>query len=53
MPGKKYASIKDPKSYEGLKRAGYSKTSAARISNWMAGRGKDSKGRGKGKGKGK
>lgn len=33
MPGKKYASIQNPKQYEALKRAGYSKQSAARISN--------------------
>lgn len=33
MPGKKYASIKRPREYEALKRRGYSKRSAARISN--------------------
>jgi len=33
MPGKKYASIKRPAVYEALRRAGYSKQSAARISN--------------------
>lgn len=33
MPGKKYASIKRPKVYEALKRAGFSKTKAAKISN--------------------
>lgn len=43
MPGKKYASIKHPKVYEALRRKGYSKRKAAKISN--AGR----KGRRKGK----
>lgn len=33
MPGKKYASIKRPKVYEGLRRRGMSKTRAAKISN--------------------
>jgi hypothetical protein len=33
MPGKKYRSIKRPKVYEALKRKGYSKSKAARISN--------------------
>lgn len=33
MPGKKYASIKRPKQYEALKKKGYSKESAAKISN--------------------
>lgn len=33
MPGKKYASIKNPKMYEGLRRHGYSKSKAAAISN--------------------
>ncbi len=33
MPGKKYASIQNPKQYEALRRSGYSKESAARISN--------------------
>jgi hypothetical protein len=33
MPGKKYASIQSPAQYEALKRKGYSKQSAARISN--------------------
>lgn len=32
-PGKKYASIKKPKVYEALKKKGYSKGKAARISN--------------------
>ena len=36
MPGKKMASIKAPKVYEGLKKAGYSKESAAKISNAQA-----------------
>jgi hypothetical protein len=36
MPGKKMASIKKPKMYEGLKRAGYSKERAAKISNAAA-----------------
>lgn len=36
MPGKKYRSIKRPKMYEGLRRHGYSKQSAARISNAAA-----------------
>jgi hypothetical protein len=33
MPGGKYRSIKRPRAYRGLKRAGYSKTRAAKISN--------------------
>ena len=33
MPGRKYASIKRPRVYEALKRRGYSKTKAAKISN--------------------
>ena len=33
MPGKKYASIQNPKQYEALKKHGMSKQSAARISN--------------------
>ena len=36
MPGKKNASLQNPKAYEALKRKGYSKTSAARISNAQA-----------------
>jgi hypothetical protein len=36
MPGKKYRSIKRPKIYEALKRKGYSKAKAARISNAQA-----------------
>jgi hypothetical protein len=38
MPGKKYASIKNPKVYEALRREGYSKSSSAAISNAMAGK---------------
>jgi hypothetical protein len=33
MPGKRSSSIKNPKTYEALKRKGMSKTRAARISN--------------------
>jgi hypothetical protein len=33
MPGKKYRSIKKPKMYEGLRKKGFSKSSAAKISN--------------------
>lgn len=33
MPGKKYKSIKNPKQYEKLRDMGYSKSSAAAISN--------------------
>jgi hypothetical protein len=36
MPGKKYASIKKPAMYEDLKQKGYSKSSAAAISNAAA-----------------
>jgi hypothetical protein len=36
MPGKKYRSIKKPKSYEALKKKGFSKSSAAAISNAQA-----------------
>jgi len=36
MPGKKYRSIKKPKMYEGLRRKGFSKTRAAKISNAAA-----------------
>lgn len=36
MSGKKYASIQRPDQYEALKRKGYSKESAARISNASA-----------------
>jgi hypothetical protein len=40
MPGKKYASIKRPKMYEGLRRHGFSKTRAAKISNAAARKGR-------------
>jgi hypothetical protein len=33
MPGKKYASLQNPKQYEKLKEKGFSKEQAARISN--------------------
>lgn len=33
MPGKRMASIKNPRQYEALKKRGMSKTRAARISN--------------------
>jgi hypothetical protein len=33
MPGKKYASIKRPRMYEALRKRGFSKRKAARISN--------------------
>jgi hypothetical protein len=36
MPGKKWRSIKRPRIYEALKRKGYSKERAARISNAIA-----------------
>jgi hypothetical protein len=36
MPGAKYRSIKRPRQYEALRRKGYSKESAARISNAAA-----------------
>lgn len=36
MPGKKYASVKKPKTYEALKEAGHSKESAAKIANAQA-----------------
>lgn len=39
MPGRKYRSIKRPKVYEALRRKGYPKSKAARISNSQAGRG--------------
>lgn len=38
MPGKKYKSIKFPRAYEAMRRKGYSKEKAARISNWLAGK---------------
>lgn len=33
MPAKKYRSLQSPKAYEALRKKGYSKQSAARISN--------------------
>jgi hypothetical protein len=45
MPGKKYASIKRPRVYEALKRKGYSKEKAAKISNAQARKGKSKKGK--------
>lgn len=36
MPGKKYRSLKKPKTYEALRGKGFSKQSAARISNAQA-----------------
>ena len=45
MPGKKYASIKRPRVYEALKRKGYSKQKAAKISNAQASKGKKGKGK--------
>lgn len=38
MPGKKMRSIKRPKQYEALRRKGFSKTSAAKITNASAGK---------------
>lgn len=40
MPGKKYAALKKPKTYEALRKKGYSKTSAAKISNAQARKGR-------------
>lgn len=36
MPGKKYRSIKRPRTYRALRRKGMSKTKAAKISNAQA-----------------
>ena len=36
MPGKSYRSLQNPKAYESLKAKGFSKESAARISNARA-----------------
>jgi hypothetical protein len=36
MPGKAYRSLQNPKAYEALKKKGFSKQSAARISNAQA-----------------
>ncbi len=43
MPGKKMASIKNPRQYEALKKEGYDKTSAARITNASAAKSRKSK----------
>lgn len=40
MPGKKMKSIKHPRVYHALRRKGYSKTKAAKISNERGGRGR-------------
>lgn len=48
MPGKKYASIKKPATYEALRSEGMSKSRAAAISNAQA---KKTKKRGKTKGR--
>lgn len=45
MPGKKYASIKNPSMYEGLRAHGYSKSRAAAISNAASSKGKKAKGK--------
>ena len=45
MPGKKYASIKNPKAYEAMRDEGMSKGKAARISNAQAVKGKAKRGR--------
>ncbi len=45
MPGKKYKSIKNPKQYEALKDKGFSKSSAAAISNASYKKGHKRKGR--------
>jgi len=49
MPGRKNASLKDPKLYEELRDDGASKEKAARISNAAAKRGRSSVGRKGGK----
>jgi hypothetical protein len=49
MPGRKNASLKDPKLYEELRDDGASKEKAARISNAAANRGRSSVGRKGGK----
>jgi hypothetical protein len=46
MPGKKYKSLKAPGLYEKLRDKGFSKSSAAALSNWIA---KRRKGKKKGK----
>jgi hypothetical protein len=45
MPGKKMKSIKNPKQYEKLKSLGYSKSSAAAISNSSHKKGNKRKGK--------
>lgn len=45
MPGKKYASIKDPELYEKLREEGNSKEKSARISNAAAKEGREEIGR--------
>lgn len=49
MPGKKYASLKNPDVYEALKKKGMSKEKAARISNAKANKKKKGKSKPKGK----
>ena len=49
MPGRRNASLKDPKLYEELRDDGASKEKAARISNAAASRGRSSVGRKGGK----
>lgn len=49
MPGRKNASLKDPKLYEELREDGASKEKAARISNAAAQRGRSAVGRKGGK----
>jgi hypothetical protein len=49
MPGRKNASLKDPKLYEELREDGASKEKAARISNAAASRGRSAVGRKGGK----
>ena len=49
MPGRKYASLKDPELYEELRNDGASKQKAARISNAAAAQGRSAIGRKGGK----
>ena len=49
MPGRKNASLKDPKLYEELRKDGASKEKAARVSNAAASRGRSAVGRKGGK----
>lgn len=44
MPGKKYASIQNPAQYRALKRQGFSKTAAAKITNAQNPPGKNTRG---------